>query len=61
MVTALGNAFTSIINYVGEFLTALTDTTDGVLAGLLPLFAIGIAISLVMVCVKIVRKVVWGA
>lgn len=61
MVTALGNAFTSLIGYVGEFLTALTDTESGVLNGLLPLFAIGIGISLILVCVRIVRKVVWGA
>lgn len=60
MVEALGSAFTSIIGYVGTFITQLTTTT-GNLYGLLPLFAIGIAISLVMVCVKIVRKVVWGA
>ena len=60
MVEALGSAFTSIISYVGQFITALTSSTGG-LNGLLPLFAIGIAISLVMVCVKIVRKVVWGA
>ena len=60
MVEALGTAFTNIISYVGQFITALTSSTGG-LNGLLPLFAIGIAISLVMVCVKIVRKVVWGA
>lgn len=60
MVTALGTAFTNIINYVGQFITSLVGE-NGALADLLPLFAIGIAISLVMVCVKIVRKVVWGA
>lgn len=60
MLTALGSAFTSIITYVGEFITSLTSS-GGALSALLPLFAIGIAISLVMVCVKIVRKVVWGA
>ena len=56
-------AFTSMINMVGEFLTALISPASGDpdLTALLPLFAIGIAISLVMVAVKIVRKVTWGA
>lgn len=58
MWDAVTTAFTSIITLVGQFLTAITS---GTLAGLLPLFAVGIAISLVMVAVKIVRKVTWGA
>ena len=56
--TAVTTAFTSMLGCVGEFLTALMS---GSLSALLPLFAIGIAISLVMVAVKIVRKVTWGA
>lgn len=61
MITALGSVFSSLIGWVGDFITSLTDATDGALYGLLPLFAIGIGISLLLVCVKIVRKVVWGA
>lgn len=60
MWNAVTDAFSSIITLVGEFLTELTGAS-GALAGLLPLFAVGIAISLVMVAVKIVRKVTWGA
>ena len=60
MWAAVTTAFTSMIGLVGDFLSALTGE-NGALAGLLPLFAIGIAISLVMVAVKIVRKVTWGA
>ena len=60
MWAAVRNAFTSMITLVGEFMSALTGE-NGALAGLLPLFAIGIAISLIMVAVKIVRKVTWGA
>lgn len=52
MWAAVSSAFTSMIGLVGDFLTALTGE-NGDLAGLLPLFAIGIAISLVMVAVKI--------
>lgn len=60
MWNAVTTAFSNMITLVGQFLTALTGE-NGALAGLLPLFAIGIAISLVMVAVKIVRKVTWGA
>ena len=59
-MTALTAAFTAIVGFVGELVTALVSTT-GTLKDLLPLFVIGIAISLVMVVVKIIRKVTWGA
>lgn len=52
MWAAVSSAFSNMITLVGQFLTALTGE-NGALAGLLPLFAIGIAISLVMVAVKI--------
>lgn len=55
---AVTTAFTSCMTLVGQFITALTS---GALSPLLQLFAIGIAISLVMVAVKLVRKVTWGA
>lgn len=63
MWNAVTTAFGNMISLVGEFLTALTNPGTGGadLTGLLPLFAVGIAISLVMVAVKIVRKVTWGA
>lgn len=60
MIAALQSAFTSIVGFVGEVVTALVGT-NGTLTDLLPLFVIGIAISLVMVVVKIIRKVTWGA
>lgn len=50
MWDAVSDAFGEMITLVGSFLTALLS---GGLSGLLPLFAIGIAISLVMVAVKI--------
>lgn len=60
MLTAIGDVFTQLITWVGNFVTALTGQA-GVLKDLLPIFAIGIGISLLLVCVKIVRKVCWGA
>lgn len=53
--------FTALIGLVGDFVTDLTDATNGKLNALLPLFAIGISISLVLLCVRIVRKITWGA
>ena len=63
MWTAVASAFSSIIGLVGDFLTALISPATGGadLTALLPLFAVGIAISLILVSVKIVRKVTWGA
>lgn len=63
MWSAVTTAFTSMLNLVGEFLRALINPAqDGAnLTQLLPLFAIGISISVIMVAVKIVRKVTWGA
>lgn len=60
MLTTIGNVFTEIISMTGEFFTALTST-DGALNGLMELFAIGIGISVVLVAVRIIRSVAWGA
>lgn len=59
MLETLGSIFTEVIAWVGEFVTALL-TAEGALSGLLPLFLVGVAISLTMVCVRIVRKIMWG-
>lgn len=63
MWTAVTTAFGSIISMVGDFLTALISPATGGadLTALLPLFAVGISISLVLVAVRIVRKITWGA
>lgn len=55
---AVTDTFSNMLGLVGQFITALVS---GSLAQLLPLFAIGISISVIMVAVKIVRKVTWGA
>lgn len=60
MWAAIQAAFTSFIGMVGDLVTALTGS-GGALNGLLPLFAIGIAISIFMVGFKAIRKVTWGA
>lgn len=60
MLEAVGTGITTVIGWVGDVVDALV-TTDGALGALLPLFAIGIAISAIMLGVKIVRGIVWGA
>lgn len=60
MLEQIGTVLTEFISWIGEVVTALT-TTGGALYALLPLFAIGIAVSVFMVAFKAIRKVTWGA
>lgn len=60
MWTAVSDAFSAFIGMIGSLVTALTST-GGALAGLLPLFVVGIAISIFMVGFKAIRKITWGA
>lgn len=60
MFETLGSVFTQVITWAGQFVTALTSTS-GALSGLQELFVLGIGISLLMVCAKLVRKITWGA
>lgn len=60
MWTAVQSAFTSIVTMVGDLVTALVGE-NGALAPLLPLFVVGIAISLFMLGFKAIRKITWGA
>lgn len=57
--TAIGDAFTQIITWVGEFLTALTSSS-GALFPLLVLVGISVSVSLLMLGIKIVRSFSWG-
>lgn len=61
MIAAVTSALTSMISWIGQFVGALTDASDGALKELLPLFAIGIAASLCMFAMKMIRKVTWGS
>lgn len=60
MLNAVTEAISTVLNWIGSFITSLTSSS-GQLYPLLPLFAIGIAISAVLLGVKIVKSVVWGA
>ena len=60
MVDAVTAALTAVIGWVGSVVTALTGTS-GELKDLLPLLAIGIAVSALMLGVKAIRSFAWGA
>ena len=60
MVSAVSDALDSMISWIGTFITSLTSSS-GALYALLPLFAIGIAASLCMFAMKMIRKVTWGS
>ena len=60
MLAAVTDAIGNVLTWVGTVITSLTGT-NGALKDLLPLFAIGIAISAVLLGVKIIKSVVWGA
>lgn len=60
MLEAVTSGITTVIGWVGSVVTALVGT-EGQLNELLPLFAIGIAISAIMLGIKVVRGMIWGA
>lgn len=60
MLNAVTTGINDVLTWVGKTITALVGE-NGVLAPLLPLFAIGIAISAVLLGIKIIKSVVWGA
>lgn len=47
MLTAVTDSISVILGWIGSFITSLTSTT-GALYALLPLFAIGIAVSAIL-------------
>lgn len=60
MVEAVTTALSQIITWVGSVVTAIVGSS-GALNSLLPLFAIGIGISVLLFGIKAIRSIVWGA
>lgn len=60
MTGAITTALGTVITWVGSVVTALTDEA-GELSALLPLLAIGIAVSALMLGVKAIKSFAWGA
>ena len=59
MLEAVTTALGTVVDWVGTVVSALT-TTEGELSALLPLMAIGIAISALMLGVKAIKSFAWG-
>lgn len=60
MLDAVTSGISTVISWVGSVIDALL-TTEGALYDLLPLFSIGVAISAILLGVKIIRSFIWGA
>lgn len=60
MLEAATTGLTTVIGWVGTVVDALT-ATDGALSALLPLLAIGVAVSALMLGIKAIRSFIWGA
>lgn len=60
MIAAISTAFTAVIGWIGEFLSALTSDT-GELAPLLIIFGLGVAVTLGHFCVRFIKSLMWGA
>ena len=60
MLEAVTSGMSTVISWISTVVDALV-TTDGALSELLPLFAIGVAISGVLLGVKLIRSLIWGA
>lgn len=66
MLNAVTNALTTVIGWVGTVVSALVGTpaegtTAGMLGDLLPLLAVGVAISALMLGIKAIKSFIWGA
>lgn len=60
MIEAVTTALTTVIGWVGTVITAITGA-EGQLAELLPLLAVGVAISALLLGFKVIRSAIWGA
>lgn len=60
MLAAVTTGITTVIGWVGSVVDALLAET-GELSELLPLFAVGVAISAILLGVRIIKSFIWGA
>lgn len=60
MLQAVTDGISTVIDWVGTVITSLLGET-GELSALLPLFAVGVAISAILLGVKIIKSFIWGA
>lgn len=60
MLSHVTSGITTVIGWIGTVLDAIVGEA-GQLSELGPLFAIGISISAIMLGIKVVRGIIWGA
>ncbi len=60
MLAAVTSALTQVLTWIGTVVSSITGAT-GDLKELLPLFAIGIAISVFLFGIKAIKSIIWGA
>lgn len=58
MLEAVTEGLGTVISWVG---TVVNAVTTGSLSALLPLLAIGVAVSALMLGIKAIRSFIWGA
>lgn len=63
MLTEVTNGIGTVIGWIGTVISAIVTggSEAGALNALLPLFAIGISISAILLGIKIIRSIVWGS
>lgn len=60
MLAAVTSAISTVLSWVGTTISALVGA-EGQLHDLLPLFAISVSVSAIMLGIKVIRGFVWGA
>lgn len=61
-MTSVTEAIENVLTWIGTFVGSLLGTgTNTALQPLLPLFTIGVAISAILLGVKMVKSIIWGA
>lgn len=60
MMAAVTSALSTVVDWIAVVVDALVGES-GALAELLPLFAIGIAISAFLLGIKAIKSLIWGA
>lgn len=63
MINAITEALSTVIEWFGTVISAVVTggNTPGALNALLPVFAIGIAVTIVFAVVGLIRRFTWGA
>lgn len=64
MLGSIGSALTSVLEWFGDVVAAIMPAAEGSggeLNALLPIFSVGIAISICFAVIHLVKRLAWGA